>query len=182
MVGVSNDDVSGGGGGIGGAGAGPEVGNTGSGGGVGGVGSGAGAEDGGSGRRVGDWSAGRWVRGVSRRGHGDTGGGRDLGGADRAGDAQVAAIVGELATTEDAAPQRLKSLLSRLAGVLRRGIAGGGRGAQLTGQWLVDQVLAMAPRLPVRDLATLRRQHPGLSAPLPQGAGPARQLARPPLP
>ncbi|MBS2964815.1 hypothetical protein KGA66_17285 [Actinocrinis puniceicyclus] len=97
-------------------------------------------------------------------GEDDVGAERGGGGAERAPDAQVAAIVGELATTEDAAPQRLKGPLSRLAGVLRRGFSGGGRGAQLTGQWLVDQVLAMAPRLPVRDQATLWRQHPGLSA------------------
>jgi hypothetical protein len=78
-------------------------------------------------------------------------------------EAQIAAIVGELATVEDATPQRSRNLLSTLGRILRRGVAGGGRGIQLTGQRLVDQVLAMAPRLPVRDQATLRRQHPGLS-------------------
>jgi len=31
------------------------------------------------------------------------------------------------------------------------------------GRWLTGQVLAMAPRLPVRDLDRLRAQHPGLS-------------------
>jgi hypothetical protein len=31
------------------------------------------------------------------------------------------------------------------------------------GRWLTGQVLAMAPRLPVRDLSRLRAQHPGLS-------------------
>ena len=103
------------------------------------------------------------VKGVGRAsGEGDGSGGE----AERVGEAQIAAIVGELAAAEDegAAPQRLRGLLSTLAGALRRGVAGGGRGAQLTGQWLVDQVLAMAPRLPVRDLAALERQHPGLSA------------------
>ena len=92
---------------------------------------------------------------------GDVGGVGDVDGA--AGDAQIAAIVGELATSQDVAPQRSRNLLSKLAGVLRRGVAGSGRGVQLTGQLLVDQVLAMAPRLPVRDQETLRRQHPGLS-------------------
>lgn len=36
------------------------------------------------------------------------------------------------------------------------------RGARLTGRRLADEVLAMAPRVPVRDLETLRRQFPGL--------------------
>lgn len=80
------------------------------------------------------------------------------------GDARIAAIVGELATAEDeAATGRSRKRLSALAGVLRRGVAEGGRGVRLTGQRLADQVLAMAPRLPVRDLATLQRQHPGLT-------------------
>ena len=36
-----------------------------------------------------------------------------------------------------------------------------GRGVSAGGRWLSDQVLAMAPRLPVRSLATLRTQFPG---------------------
>src|SRR5436309_2398892 len=87
-------------------------------------------------------------------GEGGAGDAGDARGAEPTGDAQVAAIVGELATTDDAAPQRMKGLLSRLAGVLRRGFSGGGRGVHLSGQWLVDQVLAMAPRLPVDRKST----------------------------
>ncbi len=37
------------------------------------------------------------------------------------------------------------------------------RGAQSASRWLADQVIAMAPRLPVRDQAALRRQFPGCS-------------------
>ncbi len=48
--------------------------------------------------------------------------------------------------------------------MLRRGIAGSGHGVRLTVQRLADEVLALAPKLPVRDQATLRRQYPGLSA------------------
>jgi hypothetical protein len=60
---------------------------------------------------------------------------------------------------------RLRAALARAA---RRGAQATGRGAQLTGRgvsaggrWLSGQVLAMAPRLPVRDLATLQAQFPG---------------------
>jgi hypothetical protein len=48
-----------------------------------------------------------------------------------------------------------------------RGIQSGGqvslRGIRSAGRWLTGQVIAMAPRLPVRDLERLRAQHPGLS-------------------
>jgi hypothetical protein len=36
------------------------------------------------------------------------------------------------------------------------------RGVRASGQWLTAQVLAMAPKIPIRDLATLEAQHPGL--------------------
>ncbi len=45
----------------------------------------------------------------------------------------------------------------------RQGARAGGRRAASGGRWLSEQVLAMAPRLPVRDLATLRAQFPGRS-------------------
>jgi hypothetical protein len=81
------------------------------------------------------------------------------------GDDQVAAIIGELATANDTTenPRRSKRLLAMLAGLLRRGVAGSGRGVQLSVHRITDEVLAVAPRLPVRDQATLRRQRPGLS-------------------
>ena len=37
------------------------------------------------------------------------------------------------------------------------------RGARVTGQKLVDEVLATAPKIPVRNQAVLREQYPGLS-------------------
>ncbi len=43
-----------------------------------------------------------------------------------------------------------------------RGAQVAARGARLGGAWLAEQVLATAPRLPVRDLATLNRHFPGL--------------------
>ena len=36
------------------------------------------------------------------------------------------------------------------------------RGLRATGQWLSSQVLEMAPKIPIRNLATLQQQHPGL--------------------
>jgi hypothetical protein len=53
--------------------------------------------------------------------------------------------------------------LGALAGALRRGSGGAGRAAKDSGRWLTDQVLATAPRIPVRDLATLRAQYPAAS-------------------
>jgi hypothetical protein len=44
-----------------------------------------------------------------------------------------------------------------------RGARAAGRGARWGGQRLVDEVLTRAPRLPVRDLATLRAQYPDRS-------------------
>ena len=37
------------------------------------------------------------------------------------------------------------------------------RRARVTGQGLLDQLLATAPKLPVRDRAALREQYPGLA-------------------
>jgi hypothetical protein len=52
---------------------------------------------------------------------------------------------------------RLGAAISRAA---RRGAHVTGRGFSSGGKWLSGQVLVMAPRLPVRDLATLRSQYP----------------------
>ena len=74
---------------------------------------------------------------------------------------EVAELVGEL--SETASPsrrRRLTAAISRLAGRSRRA---GWYGAQSGGRWLTSQVLAMAPRLPVRDQQTLRAQFPGLN-------------------
>ena len=57
----------------------------------------------------------------------------------------------------------IRRLNATLAATARRGAHLAGRGASAGGRWLSAQVLAMAPRLPVRDRATLRAQFPGLS-------------------
>jgi hypothetical protein len=39
----------------------------------------------------------------------------------------------------------------------------GARGVTASGRWLASQVITMAPRIPIRNLETLRAQHPGKS-------------------
>lgn len=45
---------------------------------------------------------------------------------------------------------------------VRRGVKRGGQGAKAGVGYLADRVIELAPRVPVRDLATLRRHFPGL--------------------
>lgn len=53
--------------------------------------------------------------------------------------------------------------LRRLAVLLARSARGAGGRAVLGGRWVVDILLDTAPRLALRDRATLRQHHPGLS-------------------
>jgi len=83
---------------------------------------------------------------------------------------QVAELVGELSATDPAgrirqpgSAGRIKRLTAATARAAGRGGQVTWRGARSAGRWLADQVIAMAPRLPVRDQATLRRQFPGYS-------------------
>jgi hypothetical protein len=66
--------------------------------------------------------------------------------------------------------RRSPDLVRRGSGVTRKGTSVVGRGTRLAGRgvqrgsrWLAGEVLALAPRLPVRDQATLRAQFPGKS-------------------
>lgn len=59
--------------------------------------------------------------------------------------------------------KRVRRLSTAVSGAARHGAHVTGRGLSAGGRWLSAQVLAMAPRLPVRDLATLRTQFPGRS-------------------
>src|SRR6204780_4990438 len=73
---------------------------------------------------------------------------------------QVAELVGEVAEAPTPSwRRRLTGEFSRLAG---RSGRPGWRGMRSGGRWLTAEVLAMAPRLPVRDLQRLREQFPGL--------------------
>ncbi len=54
----------------------------------------------------------------------------------------------------------LRRLGAAIGATARAGAAVTGRGVSSSGKWLAGQVLAMAPKLPVRDLDTLRAQYP----------------------
>jgi hypothetical protein len=54
-----------------------------------------------------------------------------------------------------------RRIRTALGGAARRGAHVTGRGLSAGSRWLTGQVLAMAPRLPVRDVVTLRAQFPG---------------------
>ena len=55
-------------------------------------------------------------------------------------------------------PNRLRRLLASLLGSARAA----GSKAVVTGQWLADQVVDVAPRIPVRTKSQLEAEHPGL--------------------
>jgi hypothetical protein len=50
----------------------------------------------------------------------------------------------------------------RRLGAVKRGVRRGGAGAKAGLGHLADRIIDLAPRIPVRDLATLRKQFPGL--------------------
>jgi len=53
--------------------------------------------------------------------------------------------------------------LAALVPALARSARAAGIGAVAAGRWLTEEIVDLAPRLPVRDAATLRKQHPGLT-------------------
>jgi hypothetical protein len=71
----------------------------------------------------------------------------------------VAELVGEV--TEAPSRSRPRRIGARIAGIAGRSGRVGWRGARSGSRWLTSEVLAMAPRLPVRDQARLRAQFPG---------------------
>ncbi|HEX9033854.1 MAG TPA: hypothetical protein VF834_18600 [Streptosporangiaceae bacterium] len=68
-------------------------------------------------------------------------------------------VSGELAGRAERA-RGVRRLGAAVGQAARHGARITGRGVSAGGRWLSDQVLAMAPRLPVRNLATLRGQFP----------------------
>jgi hypothetical protein len=71
---------------------------------------------------------------------------------------QFARLAGEVATADQ--PRRRRALRGT-AGVVRRSGQVSWHGARSAGRWLAEQMLVMAPKIPVRDAAALRRQYPG---------------------
>ncbi|WP_030778706.1 hypothetical protein [Streptomyces sp. NRRL S-920] len=72
---------------------------------------------------------------------------------------------GEAADDKASRTTRTAGSRSRVAAVavgMREGVRKGGRGAKAGIGYLADRLIENAPRIPVRDLATLRKQFPGL--------------------
>lgn len=88
---------------------------------------------------------------------------------------RVAELAGELSEERsESRRRRLARAIPRLTGRGGRIAGQSGRlagrggltawtGLQAGGRWLTSQALAMAPRVPIRDLDTLRAQYPGLT-------------------
>lgn len=72
----------------------------------------------------------------------------------------VAELVGQI--SEPATRSRRRMLTTAIPRLARRSGRATWFGVQFGGRWLTAEVLAMAPRLPVRDQLTLRAQFPGL--------------------
>jgi hypothetical protein len=66
-----------------------------------------------------------------------------------------------------------KKTLGRLATLAARSAKAAGGTAVASGRWLAEQVIEAAPRIPVRDMETIRSHHDGLS-----GAALAGELIR----
>lgn len=75
---------------------------------------------------------------------------------------QVGELVGRLSDDRLDRSER-GQLLARLTTLLASGAKAAGARAALSGRWLADVVTDVAPHVPVRDLATLRDHHGGLS-------------------
>lgn len=77
-------------------------------------------------------------------------------------DSEVADVVRRL-TSADGSESYRRRLFHRLSQAAMRSARHAGAASVASGRWLVDLMLQVAPRIPVRDLATLREHHHGLS-------------------
>ncbi|WP_067183572.1 hypothetical protein [Microtetraspora niveoalba] len=82
--------------------------------------------------------------------------------ADRSKD-EVAELVGRLVTPEETDGAERRRLLGRLTGTLVASAKKAKVSGPERGRWLVDVFMNIAPRLPIRDAATLREHHYGLT-------------------
>jgi hypothetical protein len=74
-------------------------------------------------------------------------------------ESDAAELLGKIASDEERHP----GLFPQLSVALAKSAVKAGSGAVASGKWLSDVVVDAAPRIPVRDLATLRQHHKGLS-------------------
>ncbi|MDQ1738904.1 MAG: hypothetical protein QOE53_556 [Pseudonocardiales bacterium] len=76
----------------------------------------------------------------------------------------VARATGSESAGDPASDRRSRQkALAALIPALTRSAKASGIRAVAAGRWLADLIIELAPRVPVRDAVTLRRQHPGLS-------------------
>ncbi|GAB2846333.1 hypothetical protein GCM10022221_52080 [Actinocorallia aurea] len=77
---------------------------------------------------------------------------------------EIGELVGRLSGTEELDKATRGRLLGRLAQLLGTSARRAGVRGLAGGRWLADVFTGIAPRIPIRDLETLRAHHPGLSA------------------
>ncbi|GGK72813.1 hypothetical protein Sme01_07660 [Sphaerisporangium melleum] len=78
-------------------------------------------------------------------------------------EAEVAELVGRLTGPEQIDGAERRRLLGRLSAALVSAQRRARESGVARGRWLADMFAAIAPRLPIRDLATLQEHHYGLS-------------------
>ena len=76
---------------------------------------------------------------------------------------EMGELIGRLSGTEDLDNATRGKMLARLARLLSDNARRAGVGGLRGGRWLGEVFADIAPRIPIRDLETLRRHHPGLS-------------------
>ncbi|MDX6739755.1 hypothetical protein [Actinocorallia sp. A-T 12471] len=77
---------------------------------------------------------------------------------------EIGELIGRLSGTEELDKTTRGRLIGRLAHLLASSAKGAGVRGLAGGKWLADTFAAVAPRIPIRDLETLRAHYPGLSA------------------
>jgi hypothetical protein len=81
-------------------------------------------------------------------------------------DREIGDLIGRLSSEEDLDRETRGRLLGRLARLLATSGRQAGVKGLAGGRWLADVFLDVAPRIPIRDLETLQRHYPGMSAEL----------------
>ncbi|GAT66139.1 hypothetical protein HS048_27530 [Planomonospora sp. ID91781] len=90
--------------------------------------------------------------------------GSTAGGPADAPEREVAELVGRLADPGEMDGAERRRLLGRLTAALADGAKKAKASGVGRGRWLADVFMAVAPRIPIRDLATLSEHHHGLVA------------------
>lgn len=85
---------------------------------------------------------------------------RGRGGSDRPEPPELGELVARV-TEEDVGPAERRRRLAILARAVSGSVRSAGLRALAGGRWMTDVVTDVAPRIPIRDAATLRSHHPG---------------------